>query len=284
VNWPPLAAGYTGLFLLGLVFISVGLFLSSLTDSQAVAAMGTLGILVLFWSLTWNEQAVNEVLLETLLQVSLFDRFYNFARGAVDTQEITFFLIFVLFFLILTWQALRSRRWRGKGEFSSFGTFLSTPSRRQWALVAVTNVMLLVVLVGLQTFSIRNNVRWDLSPTKALSLSQQTKDILEALTQDAQVTLFFGGTPDTYQGYEDLFRRYAAESSHFQYRILYRDRNLALAQEYGASHYGATAVEYSGQRKMLSLPTEELLTQALFQLQHGQKKTIYFVTRRKRSA
>src|SRR5881296_999402 len=55
VNWPPLAAGYTGLVFLGLVFISVGLFLSSLTDSQAVAAMGTLGVLVLFWSLTWNE-------------------------------------------------------------------------------------------------------------------------------------------------------------------------------------------------------------------------------------
>lgn len=277
VNWPPLAAGYTGLFLLGLVFISVGLFLSALTDSQAVAAMGTLGVLVLFWSLTWNEQAMNEVLLDTLLQISLFDRFYNFARGAIDTQEITFFLIFVLFFLVLTWQALRSRRWRGKGEFSSLGTFLATPSRRQWALVAVTNVTLLIALIGLQTLSIRNNVRWDLSPTQALSLSQQTKDVLRTLTHDAQATLFFGGTPDTYQGYEDLFRLYAAENPRFQYRILYRDRNLALAQEYGATHYGATAIEYGGQRRLLSLPTEELITQALFQLQHGQKKTIYFV-------
>jgi ABC-type uncharacterized transport system involved in gliding motility auxiliary subunit/ABC-type transport system involved in multi-copper enzyme maturation permease subunit len=277
VNWPPLAAGYTGLFLLGLVFISIGLFLSALTDSQAVAAMGTLGVLVLFWSLTWNEQAVNEVLLNTLLQISLFDRFYNFARGAIDTQEITFFLIFVLFFLVLTWQALRSRRWRGKGEFSSLGTFLATPSRRQWVLVAVTNVILLIALIGLQTLSIRNNVRWDLSPTQALSLSPQTKDILHSLTQDVQATLFFGGAPDTYQGYEDLFRLYTAENSRFQYRILYRDRNLALAQEYGATHYGTTAIEYGGQRKLLPLPTEELITQALFQLQHGQKKTLYFV-------
>lgn len=277
VNWPPLVAGYTGLFLLGLVFISVGLFLSALTDSQAVAAMGTLGVLVLFWSLTWNEQAVNEVLLDTLLQISLFDRFYNFARGAIDTQEITFFLLFVLFFLVLTWQALRSRRWRGKGEFSSLRTFLATPSRRQWALVAMTNVILLVALIGLQTLSIRNNVRWDLSPTQALSLSQQTKDVLRSLAQDVQATLFFGGTPDTYQGYDDLFRLYAAENSRFQYRILYRDRNLALAQEYGANHYGATAIEYGDQRKLLPLPTEELITQALFQLQHGQKKTVYFV-------
>lgn len=277
VNWPPLAAGYTGLFLLGIVFISVGLFLSALTDSQAVAAMGTLGVLVLFWSLTWNEQAVNEVLLTTLLQVSLFDRFYNFARGAIDTQEISFFLLFAVFFLVLTWQTLRSRRWRGKGEFSSLSAFLATPSRRQWLVVAGIDVVLLATLIGIQTFSIRSNVRWDLSPTKTLSLSQQTKDVLQTLTQDALVTLFFGGTPDTYQGYEDLFRRYASENAHFQYRILYRDRNLALAQQYDATHYGATAIEYNGQRKLVPLPTEELITQALFQLQHGQKKVVYFV-------
>lgn len=277
VNWLPLTAGYTGLFLLGLVFISVGLFLSSLTDSQAVAAMGTLGMLVLFWSLTWNEQAVNEVLLEALLQVSLFDRFYNFARGAIDSQEITFFLIFIVFFLLLTWQALRSRRWRGKGEFSSFGAFLTTPSRRQWIIVGAVDVLMLAGLIGMQAISIRHNSRWDLSPTKALSLSPQTQDLLRTLDRDVQLTLFFGGTPDTYQGFEDLFKRYAAETPHFRYRILYRDRNLGLAQEYGATHYGATAIEYDGQRKLLPIPTEELITQALFQFQHGQKKNVYFV-------
>ncbi|MBI3303350.1 MAG: Gldg family protein [Deltaproteobacteria bacterium] len=277
VNWPPLAAGYTGLLLLGLVFISVGLFLSALTDSQAVAAMGTLGVLVLFWSLTWNEQAVNEVLLSTLLQLSLFDRFYNFARGAIDTQEITFFLIFVVFFLLLTWQALRSRRWRGKGEFSSLDTFLATPSRRQWVVVGAIDALVLASLIGIQAFSIRHNLRWDLSPTKTLSLSQQTRDVLRTLDRDVQLTLFFGGTPDTYQGFEDLFKRYAAETPHFQYRILYRDRNLGLAQEYGATHYGATAIEYNSQRKLLPLPTEELITQALFQFQHGHKQNVYFV-------
>lgn len=277
VRWLPLVAGYTGLLLLGLVFISVGLLLSALTDSQAVAAMGTLGVLVLFWSLTWNEQAVNEVLLEILLQISLFDRFYNFARGAIDTQELTFFLLGVFFFLLLTWQALRSRRWRGKGEFSSLATFLATPSRRQWVMVGGVDLAVLVGLILLQSLSIRHNIRWDLTPTKALSLSPQTRDVLRALDRDVRLTLFFGGTPDTYQGFEDLFRRYAAESPRFRYRILYRDRNLGLAQEYGATHYGATVIEYDGQRKVLPIATEELITQALFQFLHGQKKKVYFI-------
>jgi len=277
VNWPPLAAGYLGLFLLGLVFISVGLFLSALTDSQAIAAMGTLGILVLFWSLTWNEQAVNEVMIDFLLQISLFDRFSNFARGAIDSQEITFFLIFVVFFLVLTWQALRSRRWRGKGEFASLGTFLATPSRRQWAIVGIIDALLLIGLVGLQIFSMRHNQRWDLTPTKSLSLSPQTREVLRSLDRDAQVTLFFGGSPDAYQSFDDLLKRYAMENPHFRYQILSRDRNQALAQEHGATYYGATTIEYDGQRKLLPTATEQLITQALFQFVHGQKKTVYFV-------
>lgn len=278
VSWQPLLAGYVGLFLLGLVFVSVGLFLSALTDSQAVAAMATLGILVLFWSLTWNEQAVNETFLHILLQISLFDRFYHFARGAIDSQEISFLAFFSLFFLVLTWQALRSRRWRGKGEFSSLRAFLATPSRRQWILVGTINLGLVVGLVGLQSLSIRHNVRWDLTPRKSLTLSQQTRELLHDLAdQEVLLTLFFGGSPDAYQTYEDLFKRYTAHTPNFRYRILYRDRNLGLAQQYGATHYGATVMEYNGQRKLLPVASEELITQALFQFLHGQKKTVYFI-------
>ena len=277
VSWQPLLAGYTGLFLLGVVFISVGLFLSALTDSQAIAVMGTLGVLVLFWSLTWNEQAVSEEFLQTLLQISLFDRFYNFARGAIDTQEISFFVFFSLFFLVLTWQALRSRRWRGKGEFSSLRAFLATPSRRQWILVGAVNLGLLICLIGLQAISIQNNVRWDLTRKKTLTLSPQTRELLQDLDQDVLLTLFFGGSPDAYQTFEDLFKRYTAENANFRYRILYRDRNLGLAQQYGATHNGVTALEYKDQRKILPVATEELITQGLFQFLHAKKKTIYFI-------
>jgi len=277
VNWPPLFACYLGLFLLGLAFISVGLLLSATTDSQAIAAMGTLGVLVLFWSLTWNEQAVNEVLLNTLLQISLFDRFTNFSRGAIDSQEIVFFLLFVVFFLVLTWQALRSRRWRGRGEFASINTFLATPSRNQWLLVGIIDVALLASIIAVQAFAIRNNTRWDLTPTKALSLSQQTQTLLRGLERNVKATMFFGGSPDAYQTFDDLFKRYTNGNPLFQYQILFRERNQALALEYGANYNNVTVIEYNGQRKILPVTTEQLITQALFQLVHRQRKTAYFV-------
>ena len=109
----PLLAGYVGLWLLVAAFIACGLFLSALTDSQLVAGAATYGLLLFFWVITWNEAAVNEVTLQLLVPFSLFDRFYAFARGAVDTRNVSYLVIFVVAFLSFTFFALDARRWRG---------------------------------------------------------------------------------------------------------------------------------------------------------------------------
>lgn len=109
----PLLVAYFGLILLGLAFIACGLFVSSTTENQVVSAMVTYGILVFFWFLTWNEEAANQAALRIMLGLSLFDRFFNFTRGVIDTRDVAFFALFVCFFLFLTWQSLASRKWRG---------------------------------------------------------------------------------------------------------------------------------------------------------------------------
>ena len=110
---PPVLAGYLGMVLLGSAFIACGLFVSSLTENQVVSAMVTYGIIVLFWFLTWNEEAATHEIMRWLLGVSLFDRFFNFTRGVIDTRDVVFFLLFIAFFLFLTWQSLATRSWRG---------------------------------------------------------------------------------------------------------------------------------------------------------------------------
>ena len=109
----PVLAGYLGMVLMGSAFIACGLFISSLTENQVVSAMVTYGILVLFWFLTWNEEVASHELITLLLGVSLFDRFYNFTRGVIDTKDVGFLVMFVAFFLFLTWQSLATRNWRG---------------------------------------------------------------------------------------------------------------------------------------------------------------------------
>jgi len=110
---PPVLAGYLGMVLLGAAFIAAGLFVSSLTENQVVSAMVTYGIIVLFWFLTWNEEDATHDVMRWLLGVSLFDRFFNFTRGVIDTKDVAFFALFVAFFLFLTWQSLATRSWRG---------------------------------------------------------------------------------------------------------------------------------------------------------------------------
>jgi gliding motility-associated transport system permease protein len=110
---PPVLAGYLGMGLLGAAFIACGLFVSSLTENQVVSAMVTYGIIVLFWFITWNEEAATHDIMRWLLGVSLFDRFFNFTRGVIDTRDVVFFFLFISFFLFLTWQSLATRSWRG---------------------------------------------------------------------------------------------------------------------------------------------------------------------------
>ena len=101
------------MILIGSAFIACGLFISSLTENQVVSAMVTYGILVLFWFLTWNEEVATHEVVALLLGLSLFDRFFNFTRGVIDTKDVAFFAMFVTFFLFLTWQSLATRTWRG---------------------------------------------------------------------------------------------------------------------------------------------------------------------------
>jgi ABC-2 type transport system permease protein len=113
ISWAPLACGYLGLLLLGVSFIACGMFVSSLTDSQVVAAIVTLGILLLSWMVTWNEAATNVLVLRALAPFAMFDHFERFARGVIDAGDLVYFVSFSTFFTFLTLRVLEARQWRG---------------------------------------------------------------------------------------------------------------------------------------------------------------------------
>ena len=110
----PLVAGYLGLLLLGCAFIACGVFISSLCESQVMAGMGTIVLLLLFWILNWNEAAFNNSYLELLRAFSLFDQFGSFAKGVIDLDHVTYFVFFIAFFLFLTQRSMEARKWTGR--------------------------------------------------------------------------------------------------------------------------------------------------------------------------
>lgn len=110
----PLIAGYLGLVLLAFSFIACGLFISALTESQVVAGLVTIGVLLFIWIMSWNEAAAQQEIVRVLLKLSMFDRFQTFAKGVIDAADLAYFVFFIAFFSFLTLRALEARSWRGR--------------------------------------------------------------------------------------------------------------------------------------------------------------------------
>jgi hypothetical protein len=68
---------------------------------------------MLAWFATWNEAAIGDRIAPALLQLSLFDHFYGFAEGIIDTRDVAYLLAFGALFLFLSVRALGARAWRG---------------------------------------------------------------------------------------------------------------------------------------------------------------------------
>jgi ABC-2 type transport system permease protein len=112
--WPVLST-YLGLVLVGAMFLSLGMFISSLVKSQMVAALlslffGLIFIVAGFWG---TELDPGTTLYQVLFFFTVplhFER--NFSRGLVDTRQLVLYVSVALFCLFLTVRSLESRRWR----------------------------------------------------------------------------------------------------------------------------------------------------------------------------
>jgi len=117
IEWPVIISQYVGLFFLGTSYIAVGLWASNLSDNQIVAAILTLGSLLGFWLVGWLTQTFPTALWAKVLgQLSILGHFDSFSKGVLNTSDITFYLLFIAFFLAATLNGLNSRTWRGARE------------------------------------------------------------------------------------------------------------------------------------------------------------------------
>lgn len=109
----PIITGYLGLFLLAACFVSVGVFASSLTDNQVVAAVTCFGISLFMWLIGWGAGAAGSAWYgEVLTFLSLVDHLDRFLNGVLDTADVSYYLSFIVLGLFMTYQVLDSNRWR----------------------------------------------------------------------------------------------------------------------------------------------------------------------------
>jgi ABC-2 type transport system permease protein len=108
----PILTGYLGLFLIGAGYVAMGLFFSTVTENQLVAAVATFGCGLLFLIATWLTPFVSPAAAEVLKQISILEHFDGFTRGVLESNDVVFYLNFTVFFLFLSSRVLDSNRWR----------------------------------------------------------------------------------------------------------------------------------------------------------------------------
>lgn len=112
-EWRPVATGYLGVLLMGGCFLSLGLFVSSLTRNQIVAGMITFAVFLMFWIINWIAGFLGPTMQSVLNYLSITDHLNDFTIGIIDTKHIVYYVTFIAFSLFLTVRSVDTERWRG---------------------------------------------------------------------------------------------------------------------------------------------------------------------------
>ncbi|MFH1012449.1 MAG: ABC transporter permease [Candidatus Peregrinibacteria bacterium] len=108
-----IAAGYLGAFLLGAAYLSLGLFISSLTDNQIVAF--AVSVLILFVLLVAGQEIVLSTVPQTaipfLKYMAIGLHFEGLVRGVIDSRDVVYYLLFIFLFLHFNVASISHQKW-----------------------------------------------------------------------------------------------------------------------------------------------------------------------------
>jgi len=108
----PVLTGYLGILLTAGCYVSVGIFASSLTENQIVAAVITFGFSLFMWVIGWGAQTANSTTGQVLEYLSVIEHMDRFLKGMIETSDLAYYLSFIIFGLFLCYRTLDSNRWR----------------------------------------------------------------------------------------------------------------------------------------------------------------------------
>ncbi len=112
ISWLPILGNTLGLLLLGAIFVSGGLFVSSLTENQMIAAIGSffVNLMVLLLDTLIN-MVPSGLFRDILASISIYTRYAEITTGIFSLSSIIFFISVVVIFLFLTVRVLEKKRW-----------------------------------------------------------------------------------------------------------------------------------------------------------------------------
>ena len=111
-NWPVIFCNFFGLFILGAALISIDMFLSSLTESQMIAAVTGFAVGLLIYLLDNVSSAIPvDFLAKAVKSISFLSHYQNYTVGLFSIADLIFFLSVIALFVFLTIRVIEKKRW-----------------------------------------------------------------------------------------------------------------------------------------------------------------------------
>jgi ABC-2 type transport system permease protein len=105
-------SGHLGLILLAAAILSLGMFISSLTESTILAAIFTFALVLFLWVIDLIAKSAGGWLGDALAQLSLLKHYNNLVQGVIDSSSLLVFASFIFLGIFLTAQSIDALRFQ----------------------------------------------------------------------------------------------------------------------------------------------------------------------------
>ncbi|GAB4368599.1 MAG: ABC transporter permease subunit [Elainellaceae cyanobacterium] len=104
--------GHIGLILMAAAILSLGMFVSSLTDSTILAAILTFALVLFLWVVDLIASGIGGPIGDALTHLSLVKNYNNLTQGILDTSSLVLFASYIILGLFLTAQSIEALRFQ----------------------------------------------------------------------------------------------------------------------------------------------------------------------------
>ena len=257
-DWGKIVTAGFGLVLMAGAFAAVGIYFSTLVRQPLVAALLTLGLLLLLWVAGTAEQRF----VDLVSYLSLVRHYQPMLRGTLDSADVAYYVLFSALFLGLAVQRLDA-------ETASPGWRLRV---QNWAFVA-----LFVALVATTAWlSTRYAISADWSAGNRNTLSDTSRAVVGSFDEPVTITAFARDDGPLREQVAALLARYAAASDAIRVEFVNPDLEPSRTRAAGVAGAGEMVVEHAGRLEHVLTADERALTQALQRVARGGERLLVF--------
>lgn len=218
----PMGESYTAIlvyYLFGLACLAISLFVSSITESQVIAAVVSFAVLFVGYMMSAIISLFSSggnLLTKVLGAFDFTTRLNSLLGGTLDLKAVLYFITLIAVFLFLTVQSIQKRRYQISVKTMQFGAYST-------GMIAL--VLVIAVFVNMAAAALPDRyTTLDVTSQKLYSLTDTTKNLLKDLSEDVTVYVLDSENAQdetlasTLESYEDL-------SDHI--RVVYKDPVVA---------------------------------------------------------